>query len=122
MKIELLSRIPDQIRHETPILFVHGAWHGAWCWQPHFMPYFADQGYAVYAVSLRGHGNSDGRSSVRWHRIKDYVEDLGNAVARMPRRPVLVGHSMGGLGRKSSRNVARRPARAGDAPPRPAGW
>ncbi len=90
MKIELISRIPAEVRHETPILFIHGAWHGAWCWEPNFMPYFADKGYAVYALSLRGHGKSHGRAGLKWYRVKDYVEDLRKIVAKLPGNPVLV--------------------------------
>jgi pimeloyl-ACP methyl ester carboxylesterase len=97
MKLELISRIPAEVRHKTPLLFVHGAWHGAWCWEPNFMPYFADKGYAVYALSLRGHGKSDGRAGLKWYRVKDYVEDLRKVVAKLPCNPVLVGHSLGGF-------------------------
>jgi hypothetical protein len=25
---------------KPPLLFVHGSYHSAWCWQEHFMPYF----------------------------------------------------------------------------------
>ncbi|MBC7517162.1 MAG: alpha/beta hydrolase [Alkalinema sp. FL-bin-369] len=46
----------------SPIFFVHGAWHAAWC-RENFLPYFANHGYAAYAVSLRGHGTSEGRST-----------------------------------------------------------
>lgn len=33
----------------NPIVFVHGAWHGAWCWEEHFVDYFAQHGYAIHA-------------------------------------------------------------------------
>jgi len=58
MKLEILSEKPKGTQKQKPILFVHGAWHGAWCWEK-FLPYFAENGYAAYAVSLRGHGNSE---------------------------------------------------------------
>lgn len=44
--------------HPVPLLFVHGAWHAAWCWDVHFLDHFADRGYRALAVSLRGHGGS----------------------------------------------------------------
>jgi len=96
MKLEVVSRVPTLVRHPSPALFVHGAWHGAWCWEKHFMPYFAEQGYATYALSLRGHGGSDGAKGLRRYRVKDYVEDLGRVASRFPRPPILVGHSLGG--------------------------
>jgi pimeloyl-ACP methyl ester carboxylesterase len=96
MKIEILSLVPEKITHPSPILFVHGAWHGAWCWEKFFMPYFAAQGFAVHALSLRGHGGSEGRRGLRRYRVKDYVKDVRRVASRLPRPPILVGHSLGG--------------------------
>lgn len=80
-----------------PVLFVHGAWHGAWCWQEHFFEHFTQAGLDVAALDLRGHGNSPAVKSMRFNRIADYVEDVLSVVATMERKPVLIGHSMGGL-------------------------
>ena len=96
MDLEIITRIPQQKRFETPLLFVHGAWHGAWCWDEHFLPFFADKGYEVHALSLRGHGESGGREGLRWARAKDYVADVHLAASQLPKRPILIGHSMGG--------------------------
>jgi pimeloyl-ACP methyl ester carboxylesterase len=95
MQLEVLTNI-KQVTHPSPILFVHGAWHGAWCWE-NFLPYFADRGYGAYAVSLRGHGASEGRDRIRWHSAAhDYVADLAQVIETFPQPPILVGHSMGG--------------------------
>lgn len=80
-----------------PLLFVHGAFAGAWCWAEHFLPYFADRGYRCYAVSVRGHGASRGRDRITWHSVRDYVDDLAEAIERIGRAPIVIGHSMGGL-------------------------
>ena len=95
MRLELIAQLPSSPSQRTPLLFVHGGWHAAWCWE-HFLPWFAARGHAAYALSLRGHGASDGRAGQRWHRVADYVEDLRWAVDRLPSAPVIVGHSMGG--------------------------
>ena len=79
MKLEMISKVPPINPQPTPLLFVHGAWHGAWCWDVHFLDYFAQHGFAAHAVSLRGHGNSEGRSKLRGTRIADYVEDVAAA-------------------------------------------
>ena len=42
--------------------------HGAWCWDAHFLGYFASHGFDAYAVNLRGHGNSEVRQSLRTRR------------------------------------------------------
>jgi len=97
MKLEIISRHPVESRHATPLLFIHGMLHGAWCWDVHFLDYFAQQGFAAHAVNLRGHGNSEGRAGLRWTRIADYVDDVAQAVLQLPRPPILIGHSMGGF-------------------------
>lgn len=93
-ELELIQQMPSGPPHSTPLLFVHGGWHAAWCWE-HFLPYFAARGYAAYALSLRGHGASGG--NLRWaSAAHDYVADVAEAVAMLPAPPVLIGHSMGG--------------------------
>lgn len=96
MPLEVISQRARAAAKPTPVLFVHGAWHGAWCWE-YFLPYFAEHGYDAHALSLRGHGRSDGRDGIRWWRIHHYVQDLAEAVRGLAAPPILVGHSMGGL-------------------------
>lgn len=81
----------------APLLFLHGAFAGAWMWDEVFLPHFARRGRHVAAVSLRGHGRSEGRDRLRTASLADFVEDLERAVARCPAPPVLVAHSLGGL-------------------------
>lgn len=95
--LEVLARTPVGPSKSAPLLFVHGAFAGAWCWDEHFLPFFAEAGYASYAVSLTGHGGSRGRERLDHLSIADYVADLAEVVARLPVPPVLIGHSMGGF-------------------------
>jgi len=81
----------------TPLLFVHGAWHGAWCWDVHFLPWFYKHGYNVYALSLRKHGNSNGSKPLWRTGIADYVRDVETVMAQLAAPPVVIGHSMGGF-------------------------
>ena len=97
MKLEVLSREPAERRFETPLLFVHGTGHAAWCWDENFLPYFAAKGFSSHAVSLRGHGRSEGREKLKWSSISDYVSDVSRASSGLPARPVVIGHSLGGL-------------------------
>jgi len=79
----------------APLLFVHGAFCGAWCWEEHFLSYFAERGHDAWAVDLRGHGgDGEGADSVS---VEDYVGDVLAAVERIGRPPVLLGHSMGAI-------------------------
>lgn len=95
--LELLSHLPGASSSRTPLLFVHGAFAGAWCWDAHFLPYFAAHGYPVHAVSLRGHGGSDGAETLSLASIDDYVADVVLAAQHLDTAPVLIGHSMGGI-------------------------
>ena len=79
----------------VPLLFVHGAFTGAWCWDEHFLPYFAARGHDAWAVDLRGHG--DDAAPVELASIEDYVADLLLAIEQIGEPPVIVGHSMGAI-------------------------
>ncbi|NMF89978.1 alpha/beta hydrolase [Aromatoleum petrolei] len=96
--LEVLACSPSgKPAFSTPLLFIHGAYTGAWCWAEHFLPYFADAGYTCYAVSLSGHGGSRRHAALDTLSIDDYVRDVAEVVSRLPAAPVLIGHSMGGM-------------------------
>jgi pimeloyl-ACP methyl ester carboxylesterase len=97
MHIHTVSNRPSVASGQTAVVFVHGAWHGEWCWSEHVLPYFAQHGYPAHAVDLRGHGRSGGAANLHQHRIADYVADLKSVVDGLDRVAVLVGHSMGGV-------------------------
>lgn len=96
---EIISRLPKPgtTVRATPLLFIHGAFTAAWCWDEHFLPFFAEAGFAAHALSLSGHGASPGRERLDSLSIDDYVNDVAVAVASLPAPPVLIGHSMGGF-------------------------
>ncbi len=95
--LEVIDKGRSTDEHPVPLLFVHGILHAAWCWDEHFLDFFAARGYRAIAVSLRGHGKSPGGERLRWTRIQEYADDVAETVAQLPTQPVLVGHSMGGF-------------------------
>lgn len=97
IQLEVISRESAGDAHPTPLLFVHRAWHRAWCWNEHFLPCFAAHSYRSYALSLRGHGTSASPKRFRTARVRDYVEDVAQVAGQLDRPPVLIGHSMGEL-------------------------
>jgi non-heme chloroperoxidase len=109
-KLEVRSRLPRSGSRKPPILFVHGGYTDAWCWEPHFLPWFAARGHAAYALSLRGHGASGGADLLWASGLDDYVADVERIAAQLPEAPVLVGHSMGAA--VVERLMATRPVRA----------
>ena len=95
--LEIFSCKPARKTKLPPLLFVHGAFAGGWMWTETFMPVFAKVGYPCHAVSLRGHGGSDGRENIDWLSINDYVDDVVRVADWLGEPPVLIGHSMGGF-------------------------
>lgn len=93
--IEVINRGSTTESHPVPLLFVHGACSAAWCWDEHFLGYFADRGYRAVALSLRGHGASTLSKPLNSCSIDDYVDDVHAVVDTLGAKPVLVGHSMG---------------------------
>ncbi len=75
-----------------PVLLVHGAWHGAWCWEP-VVDRLTARDVPVHAIDLPGHGRDAG-----------VLTDLHGDAERVRRTldgwdepVVLVGHSYGGV-------------------------
>ncbi|MEW2402551.1 alpha/beta hydrolase [Streptomyces sp. NPDC046862] len=119
--LELLHAAPtgSVIPGSARLLFVHGLGYAAWCWED-WMSAAAAAGHDSWAVSLRGHGGSDGRAARAV--LSDYERDVVRAARSVSGPVVLIGHSLGGL-------VVQRAAAAAGAtamilvaplPPRPA--
>jgi pimeloyl-ACP methyl ester carboxylesterase len=81
---------------ERPIVLVHGAWHGGWCWQ-RLVPLLAAAGHRVFTPTLTGLGDRahlkrpdiDLDLHTRDVQALFDMEDLSDAV--------LVGHSYAGF-------------------------
>jgi len=110
-RLEVLHAAPSGPPRSLPVLFVHGAFAAAWCWAEYFLPYFARQGYECFAVSLRGHGGSEGADRLHLAGLDDYAQDVMQTVDAIGRAPLLVGHSMGGaVVRRNLEKGAKVPA------------
>jgi pimeloyl-ACP methyl ester carboxylesterase len=61
-----MSAHPLKIHHHPakrpsqrpPLLFVHGGYTNARCWEHNFIPYFQQKGYDCHALDLSGHGEA----------------------------------------------------------------
>jgi len=94
-EIERIDLRPDKPSHKTPILFVHGMWHAAWCWLD-WQDLFAKVGWESRAISLPGHGASPADKPVSKMTMEDYLATLAAEIARFASPPIVIGHSMGG--------------------------
>jgi pimeloyl-ACP methyl ester carboxylesterase len=75
------------------IVLVHGAFAGAWCWEPVIGPLRA-AGHDVTAIDLPGSG--DDPTPAEEVTLDGYAQRVVEALAAGDEPAVLVGHSMGG--------------------------
>lgn len=78
------------------LLFVHGGFHGAWCWTP-FLKFFDDNNVSCSAIDLRGHGGQPQTDTFVKQGIAQMAEDVGEAAATIGNDVVLIAHSAGTL-------------------------
>jgi pimeloyl-ACP methyl ester carboxylesterase len=77
-------------------VFVHGAWHGAWCWSRVVAPLWA-AGHRAFAVSLSGVGERAHLLS-KHITLDTHVADVSGVIeAEELLDAVLVGHSYAGI-------------------------
>tara|TARA_B100000427_G_scaffold317936_1_gene314547 strand:+ start:742 stop:1473 length:732 start_codon:yes stop_codon:yes gene_type:complete len=74
-------------------VLVHGAYHGAWCWE-RLIPLLAARGARVAAPDLPGHGAD--RTPTPALSLSLYADHVAEAVRRIEAPVTLVGHSMAG--------------------------
>lgn len=81
------------------IFMIHGMWGGAWYWEK-FRNLFEAKGYRCVAVTLPYHdmdpeGIPDPRLGTT--SLLDYAELLEREIGKLDAKPIIMGHSMGGL-------------------------
>ena len=87
---------------DPTIVFIHGAWVTPLCWEL-FAAYFKKKGYRTTAPAWPGKEaaiEAQRRAPslmLRRLGIQEIVEHYESIIQRMPTRPILIGHSFGGL-------------------------
>ncbi len=91
---------------------------GAWVYEG-LVPFLAARGRTASAISFRGHPPHAPLTEIGRVSLSDYCDDAAVA-ARSLDRPILLGHSMGGLVALmlASRGLARAAVLVSPAPPR----
>jgi pimeloyl-ACP methyl ester carboxylesterase len=81
------------------IFLIHGLWGGPWCWA-NYRGMFERQGYHCIATTLPCH-DVDPRSApdprLGTFGLLDYAAAVEAELKQLRTKPILVGHSMGGL-------------------------
>ena len=75
-------------------VLIHGAWHGAWCWEAVAAGLRA-AGHEVDAIDLPGHG--DDATPHEEVTLDRYAERIAYALDASDEPAILAGHSMGGI-------------------------
>lgn len=77
----------------TVYVLVHGAFHGAWCWQK-VVPLIEAAGHRAVTLDLPGHGQD--RTPLAEVTLDAYCARVQGVIEAEHEPVVLVGHSMGG--------------------------
>ena len=110
--VSVAKYTPTEQTEKAPIIMVHGGNHAAWCWDP-WAKYLAQQGYEVHALDWYNHGESDHLSEEEFiHRgmVEVAEQELTHVANNLQKKPILIGHSMGGMSVAwyASKNKVRR--------------
>jgi len=102
----------------APVLCLHGLFAGSWVYE-RVLPLIAERGYPVAALSFRGHPPAAPTPMMGRTSIAAYCHDAFEA-ARELQRPIVIGHSLGGLVALllAARNLVRAAVLVSSAPPR----
>jgi pimeloyl-ACP methyl ester carboxylesterase len=81
------------------IVMIHGMWGGGWYWE-NYRKFFEGKGYRCITPTLRFH-DMDPKGipnpQLGTTSLLDYAKDLEDEIRKLDAKPILMGHSMGGL-------------------------
>ena len=85
----------------APVLFIHGLWLHARSWDT-WIDHFASAGYDASAPGWPGDSDTveEARANpdrIADHGIDDVVAHFAEVISGLPTKPILVGHSFGGM-------------------------
>lgn len=79
------------------IVFIHGMWGTGWSFD-NIVNQYAAQGYTCHTPVLRHHtSTTQPHPELSGVRLNDYVDDLTELIQGLDEKPIILGHSMGGL-------------------------
>jgi len=81
------------------ILMLHGAFCGSWAFEP-WRQFFGAHGYRCIAPDLRHHDRpprANPHPDLGTTSVSDYADDIAELIAGLDEKPIVIGHSMGGL-------------------------
>src|SRR3954464_8061213 len=101
-KIAYTQDTSTTMTHSKTIVFIHGLFQNPKSWDG-WIKYFSDKGYVCYAPAYAYHEGepSDLRKNIDSRLGKltfgKVIDGLAAFIDKLPEKPILIGHSMGGL-------------------------
>ena len=83
----------------STIFMIHGMWGGSWQWAE-WRKFFEAKGFKCETPTLRHHdvdSKSKPPEGLGCTGLNDYVIDLEERIKKVNEKPIIIGHSMGGL-------------------------
>src|SRR6266498_855875 len=86
---------------KNPIVFIHGLWLHAESWKP-WIEFFRQNGYEAVAASWPGDSDTtkstrEKPESVAGYGVSEIADYISGQIKALGRKPILIGHSFGGL-------------------------
>ena len=78
------------------VLFIHGGFHGAWCWAP-FLGFFEKRRVPAAALDLPGHGGLAPPTNYTSLGVAEMAAEITQAARSLGGDIILAGHSLGAL-------------------------
>ena len=111
----------EEVKITETIFMIHGMWGGTWCWD-NYKNFLEKKGYNCITTTLRHHEKDHvdhPDSQLGATSVLDYANDLEQEILQLKTKPIVMGHSMGGLLAQilASRGLAKALVLLAPAPP-----
>lgn len=74
----------EKIREKVVVL-IHGAYHGMWCWEINFVPFFLERNYTVISIDY----------IENFKKLEETIKCLNDILGKIAGKLYMVSHSLG---------------------------